>query len=106
MRPMRTRILAGILFALCFVLALRHARTTSAQVARGGAAGKAELALPLPTVTAVSPAPAPDVPVAEGPEPARATDDPMQAVEQFVERSRKEADEKIKALAQEREALR
>jgi hypothetical protein len=38
--------------------------------------------------------------------PSAATADPVETVEQFVERSRQEADEAIKALTQEREALR
>ena len=38
--------------------------------------------------------------------PAPTADDPVETVEQFVERSRQEADEAIKALTQERDDLR
>jgi hypothetical protein len=44
----------------------------------------------------------PDAP----PLPGAAPDDPMQDVEAFVQRNRKEADEAIKALTQERDSLR
>jgi hypothetical protein len=44
----------------------------------------------------------PDAP----PLPGAAQEDPMQAVEAFVQRNRKEADEAIKALTQERDSLR
>jgi hypothetical protein len=66
---------------------------------------------PLPAEKAKDPyGPAPYAPylsgTAELPPAVPATDDPMQAVEAFVQRNRKEADEAIKTLTQERDSLR
>jgi hypothetical protein len=48
----------------------------------------------------------PDAGTAVLPPTVATTDDPIQAVEAFVQRNRKEADEAIKALTQERDSLR
>ena len=97
---MRNRILAmsGVVLAcLGGVVALAQQPGISPQPLRPPVADPAPIALPPPGP------PQAGVLVGE-PLPAAPTD-PTQSVEQFVQRSRKEADDAIKALTQEREAL-
>ena len=63
--------------------------------------------LPPPPTEEAKAADAPSLPgTAVLPPAVVTTDDPMQAVEAFVQRNRKEADEAIKTLTQERDSLR
>jgi hypothetical protein len=94
---MRGRMPAGIIAALVVVAGV----VSMAQ-------GPPELSpLPLPPSEEAKAADAPSLPgTAELPPAVVTTDDPMQAVEAFLQRNRKEADEAIKALTQERDSLR
>jgi hypothetical protein len=68
-------------------------------------AGPPASPLTLPADPGPNGPPPSNLPPAELPQ-AGPADDPMQAVEAFVERSRKEADDSIKALTREAETLR
>jgi hypothetical protein len=80
--------------AACLVTTLRPGTTTMAQ-------GPGEPAFP-PPIGIIQGVPA-DASLPSPIDPA--TEDPMAAVEEFLQRSRREADEKIKALTQEAETL-
>jgi hypothetical protein len=85
---MRGRTLAGIIAALVVVVGVVSMAQEPPEPSP----------LPLPA--------AEEAKAALLPGAAQARDDPMQAVKAFVQRNRKEADEAIKTLTQERDSLR